>query len=91
MAFYSFTAIAQQPVGIPDPMILLDKGLNVFTAHTDDLDGLLKQLEDEGVTVTQVNRLDQHEENQPGDLLLPGESADQHPLLLDVDGQEADS
>lgn len=91
MAFYSFIAIAQQPVGIPDPMILLDTGVNTFTAHTDDLDGLLKQLADEGVKVTQVNRLDQHEEGQPSDLLLLDESDPPPLLLLDADGQEADS
>lgn len=58
MGYYSFEAIARQPVAIPYPMILLDSGLNVFTAQTDDLENLLATLKAEGVTVRKVHQLD---------------------------------
>lgn len=62
-------------MGIEDPLILLDKGFNAFTAVTDDVEGLVLDLESRGVKVTQVNRLDKHEPVPPEvDLLLPGES-----------------
>lgn len=89
MSYYSFVAIAQRPVGIPDPMILLDSGVNTFTAQTDDLEGLLDILKNEGVTVTQVNKLDDHEEGTAQDLLLPGEAPHLDRLLREE--AEADS
>ena len=78
MAFYSFVVTAQQPVGILKPMLMLDSGVNVFTAVVDDLDLLLAQFKEEGVTVQQMNRLDVHEPNASSDVLL-GEG---DPLLL---------
>ena len=75
VSFYSITAFAPTPIGIEVPLILLDKGFNVFTAATDDMEGLLKRLADEGVEVKQVNCLDAHEPINPTDsLLLPGET-----------------
>ena len=65
MAYYSFVVIAPQPLGIPSPTVLLDKGVNTFAAVVDNLEEFLKNLEDEGVVVKQVNRLDDHE---PGGL-----------------------
>lgn len=70
MAYYSFVAIAQQPVGIPKPMLMLDAGVNVFTAVVDDLDHLLALFKEEGVVVRQMNRLDAHEPNDSSDILL---------------------
>lgn len=61
MGYYSFIAVARQPVAIPDPMVMLDTGRNVFTAQTDDLEAFLKQLVEEGVVVQQVHRLDTFE------------------------------
>lgn len=72
VAFYSFVATAPQPVGILKPMLMLDAGVNVFTAVVDDLDLLLAQFKEEGVVVQQMNRLDVHEPNAPSDLLLGG-------------------
>ena len=93
MAYYSFVAIARQPVGIPNPLILLDTGVNTFTAETNDLDGLLAQLEAEGVNVTQVNKLDDFEEVTLQDLpLLPAEASLLPPLLeLEQNENQADS
>lgn len=73
MGYYSFTALAKNPVAIEDPLILLDSGVNVFTAVVDDLEGLLARLKSEGVTVQQVNKLDGLEPVPPDSLLLPGE------------------
>ena len=80
MGYYSIVAVARQPVAIPDPLVLLDTGLNVFTAQTDDLEGMLDALKNEGVTVKKVNRLDGLPSVEPkATLLLPGESEE---LLL---------
>lgn len=61
MALYSFVVIAQQPSGLLDPMVMLDKGVNVFTAEVANLEDFKLQMEAEGVEVTQVNRLDDFE------------------------------
>lgn len=70
MGYYSIIAIAKQPVAIPDPMVMLDRGMNVFTAQTDDLDGFLATLKNEGVTVQKVNQLDGLDAVKPEDTLL---------------------
>lgn len=76
MAYYSIVVFAHHPVGIPDPLILLDKGLNPFTVMTDDIEGLLKMLGDEGVDIREVNCLDAHDPGDPSSLLLPDEVPD---------------
>lgn len=74
MGYYSIVGIAKQPVAIPDPMIMLDTGLNVFTAQTDDLDGLLVTLKNEGVLVQKVHQLDGHTPVEASEtMLLPHE------------------
>lgn len=95
MAYYSFVATAKEPIGFQDPLICLDTGVNIFTAHTDDIDELLKLLVSEGVQVTQVNRLDQFEEVTLADLpLLPRERAemllpnDSSPPLLQFEDED---
>lgn len=54
MSYYSFIAVARVECGIKDPLILLGPGENVFTAHTNDLDALLRQLAELGVRVKRV-------------------------------------
>lgn len=73
MGFYSFTAFAKQPVSIADPIILLGEGFNTFTAVTDDLEGLKGRLEDLGVDIRAVHRLDGLDPVPPDSLFLPGE------------------
>lgn len=63
--FYSFVVNAKTPVGIERPMVLLDEGVQVFTAVVEDLDAFKQRLKDEGVEVRQVNRLDEHEAIEP--------------------------
>lgn len=61
MAYYSFIVFSHKEVGIEDPYILLDVGMNVFSAATFDLEGLLSQLKAEGVVVKKVMCLSDHE------------------------------
>lgn len=82
MAYYSFVVIAQQPVGIPNPIILLDRGLNTFNAEISDIDAFKKDLENENVVIKEVYRLDTHEPGLPTDLLLEGEKTES--LLQDL-------
>ena len=82
MGYYSFVAIARQPVTIADPLILLGEGINAFTAHTEDVDELVKLLENEGVEVREFHRLDELEAVPVAEgLLLPGEASDVLQLL----------
>lgn len=74
MPYYSFVAIAQQPVGFIKPLLVLDAGRNVFNAVVEDLEVFVDTLKAEGVLVKEWHRLDGHEENKPTDMLLEGES-----------------
>jgi len=65
MAFYSFVVIAEYPVGIPKPLIILDRGQNVFSAEVSNLEEFKAYLENESVVIKEVNRLDAPE---PGGL-----------------------
>lgn len=79
MGYYSFVAIAPHPMGVENPLILMDRGVNTFTAVTDDVDALVALLTSKGAKVTQVNQLDDLEPVPPeASLLLPGED----PALL---------
>ena len=71
--YYSFVVVAPQPLGIPKPMLLLDRGLNVFSVVVDDLDALLEKFKEEGVIVQQMNPLDEFEPAGTAGLLLEGE------------------
>jgi len=73
VGYYSFLAFAKYPVSIPDPLIMLGEGVNTFTAATDDLEGLTTLLENEGVDIREVHRLDGLDPVPPDSLLLPGE------------------
>lgn len=70
MGFYSIVAVAKQPVAVPEPLILLDRGRNVFTVHTEDLEGLREKLKTEGVEIVQANRLDDHQPLDPSETLM---------------------
>jgi hypothetical protein len=69
VGFYSIIAVAKQPVAVPDPLILLDRGRNVFTVHTEDLEELREKLKAEGVEIVQANRLDDHQPLDPQETL----------------------
>ena len=73
MKQYSVTAVATKPVAIPDPLIMMDVGLNVFTVLTDDVNEMLKLLKNEGVTVKEINVMEQ-EPSTLHDMLVEGES-----------------
>jgi len=81
MAYYSFVASVKTVTGIPGPMILLDTGVNVFTAQTDDLEGLLSLLREHEVKVIEINKLDDFDAVLASDLpVLPGEPLSPPPL-----------
>jgi len=82
MAYYSFVALAQHPVTMPDPLVMLGEGVNTFTALVDDLAEFLGALKSEGVEVKQVNPLDGLDDVPVGALLLPGEEPTQALRLL---------
>lgn len=74
MGFYSVVAVAKQPVAFPDPLILLDRGRNVFTVLVEDFEELREKLKTEGVEILQANRLDEHQALDPSEtLVLPDE------------------
>lgn len=75
MAYYSFVVIAPQPLVVEHPVVLLDTGLNVFSAVVDDIDSFVEWLRDNGVDVKQFSRLDGDAlgDPTPQDMLLPGE------------------
>lgn len=59
--FYSFVVQAPGEVEFPAKRVFLDRGMNAFNVLIDDLDGFLATLKAEGVTVTKMIRLDEHE------------------------------
>lgn len=58
MSYYSFVVQAKEEVGIESHRIILARGNNTFTTVTDDLDGLLRDLKDHGVSVVRYHCLD---------------------------------
>lgn len=68
MGFYSFIVVAPGEVPLPDYLVYLDTGRNVFNATVNDLDAFKQCLSDEGVQILQVNRLDEFEPVDPTDL-----------------------
>lgn len=72
MKQYTVTALAKSIVAIPDPIIMLGPGSNVFSVFTNDPEGVKQLLEDEGVEVLSFELI----ETPPttaADILLPGE------------------
>jgi hypothetical protein len=70
---YSLVATAPAPIILTKPPITLEAGRNVFTALTDDIEGLVATLVSLGAAVLQVNALTQPR-TTPSDMVLDGES-----------------
>lgn len=70
MAYYSISAQAQSPVAVPEALTVLDRGLNVFTVATEDIETILARLCSEGVLILTCNRLDDHERLPPNEAPL---------------------
>ncbi len=68
MGYYSIVATARQAVGVRGYLIAFDKGLNVVTVTTNDLEALVRDLRANGITVISVQRLDQFEDVSDLDL-----------------------
>ena len=76
MKQFSIQAMADCPVAIPEPLIMLDQGFNVFQIRTDDIEGILDLLRGESVSVIAINELGQDEAPTLEDELLPGETSE---------------
>ncbi len=72
MAYYSFVVVAPQPIGFPKPLLILDQGVNVFSAEVANVEEFLQSLRAEGIEVREVNRLDEFEPTKLTDLLIDG-------------------
>jgi len=57
--FYSFVVQCKEEIVIPEYLVTLDQGVNVFNVVVKDLDGFLRQLQEAGVMVQQVHRLEE--------------------------------
>ena len=90
MGYYSFVVIAQRPVGIAHPLLILDSGVNAFTAQLDDLEVFLTLLKDEGVRVIEINHLDHHEPvSAAACLLLPEDAGNDLERLLSEEAKDS--
>lgn len=66
--FYSFIVLADDELPLPEYLIYLEPGRNVFNALLKtDLDTFTNFLMEHGVKVVQANRLDVHEKVDPSD------------------------
>jgi hypothetical protein len=78
MNFYSFVVHAPGEVDLPEQHLILERGMNAFNALV-DLDSFKELLASNGVRITQVNRLDEHEPVPEDSTALP--HVHQNPLL----------
>lgn len=70
---YSIAVLSSREVVLESPVVLLCAGANVFTAVTDDIDGLRQRLASlEGVHVQSVNCIEQPK-TKPGDIFSVGD------------------
>lgn len=70
---YSIAARATREVVLTNPDVLIERGANVFTIATADIDGVLDRLLSLGVDVHTVNTIAQPE-TSPADIYLEGDS-----------------
>jgi hypothetical protein len=59
VAYYSFIVLSPNPVSFVDPLILLDRGRNLFSAEVEDVAAFRQALKDEGCRILQENLLSQ--------------------------------
>lgn len=81
MGFYSFIVMAPDEIPIPEHVIYLDAGRNVFNVMLEDIDAFKQRLTDAGVEILQVNRLDEYEQVEPLDIELEEEVSFDDPTL----------
>jgi len=58
MKYYSIAAYSTISLQHQSPPIFIESGINAFTVLTDDIDGLVMQLEASGIKILSVNTLD---------------------------------
>lgn len=79
MGFYSFIVNSPDEVPLPEYLIYLDPGRNVFNTTVNDLDAFTKRLAEAGVEILQCNRLDEFEQAEPLDIDLEQDPFDEDP------------
>ena len=75
--YYSFVVRSERDIPLPEYLIIIGSGLDMFNAVVEDLPAFRDRLAKEGVRVLEVHQLDGLEPVPPGHF-LPG---DDTPLL----------
>ena len=89
MAYYSIELFSPVGVIIPDPLIIIEPGRNIFTALVTDEEGFWKQIHEiEGVRIVSKTQLDD-EGNAPRPLRM--DSYDKALLCSPTEGSGDDS
>jgi hypothetical protein len=65
MGFYSFKVYSTAEVDLPEHLVTVGVGQDVFLARVEDLDAFKERLQLEGISVIQVHQLDAHEAIEP--------------------------
>jgi hypothetical protein len=56
--YYSFVVRSERDVPLPEHLLIIGSGLDIFNARVDDLDAFRVKLEAEGVKILEVHQLD---------------------------------
>ena len=90
MHYYSMVVVSPDVLGVPEKLLTLDRGRNVFCIMLEDYDSFSKSLIGLGVQIVQATRLDDHERLTPEDMRISfPEHEDRN--LLDAHLQETPS
>lgn len=65
MGYYSFKVRSRTEVDLPEHMVTIGEGVDVFSARIDDVEAFQESLSLEGVQVLERHRLDDHEAIEP--------------------------
>jgi len=65
MRYFSLVAFAEGEASLPGHQVLLDRGMNVFSVFTDDIDTVVEELKTQRVRVDKICPLDEFESVPP--------------------------
>lgn len=63
--FLSYVVFSPEEMVFPEHFLMLGEGVNAFNLSLQDPEGFRKMLQDRGVRIVEVHRLDDHEAIQP--------------------------
>jgi len=90
MGYYSVTAWSRDTLGFEKHRVVLDPGHNVFNILTDDIESVVKDLQQQGVKHVRATQLDGLGPINPVDsLALPGEAIPEGLLGVPPEDEEA--